>query len=103
MHLRFDLLFEHYFAALQDFLNMRAQLARLRINDREFLFNTESKRVLLRAHGGAGMFLKNNSLSSPSPTGSEPLPLQDLLLIVAALRELAERTSRDCGLQKFAP
>src|SRR5438094_4361804 len=98
MHLRFDLLFEHYLAALEDCLNVRTQLARVRINNREFLLNPESKGVLLGAHVGAGMSLKNHSLSSRVPTGSEPLPLQDLLLIVAALRELAERTSRDCGL-----
>src|SRR6266480_1017811 len=64
MHLRFDLLFEHYFAALEDFLNVRTQLARVRINNREFLLNPESKGVLLGAHSGTGMFLKNNSLSS---------------------------------------
>src|SRR5262249_3006719 len=64
MHLRLYLLFEHHLAALEDFLNMRAQLARLRIDDCEFLLNAESKRVLLRAHNGAGMSLKNHGLSS---------------------------------------
>src|SRR6266478_3376867 len=52
MHLRFDLLFEHYFAALEDFLNVRTQLAGVRINNREFLLNPESKGVLLGAHSG---------------------------------------------------
>ena len=64
MHLRFDLLFEHYLAALEDFLNVRTQLARVRINNREFLLNPESKGVLLGAHSGAGMSLKNHELSS---------------------------------------
>src|SRR5439155_17181785 len=64
VHLGFDLLFEHDLAALENFLNVRTQLARVRINNREFLLNPESKGVLLGAHSGAGMFLKNNSLSS---------------------------------------
>ena len=64
VHLRLDLFFEHNLAALEDFLNMRAQLARLRIDDREFLFNAESKCVVFRAHGGVQMFLKNHGLSS---------------------------------------
>src|ERR1043166_4702422 len=75
MHLRFDLLFQHDLAALEDFLNMRTQLARVRIDDREFLFNAESKRVLFRAHGGSAspktmfigaeeMSLKNVRMSS---------------------------------------
>src|SRR6266568_4038882 len=64
MHLRFDLLFEHYLAALEDFLNVRTQLARVRIDNRELLFNPESEGVLLGAHSGAGMSLKNHELSS---------------------------------------
>jgi hypothetical protein len=42
---------------------MRTQLSRLRINNREFLFDAESKRMFLRAHGGGEMFLKNSALS----------------------------------------
>src|ERR1700757_2526366 len=47
VHLGLDLLFEHDLAALEDFLNMRAQFTRIRIDNREFLFNAQSKRVLL--------------------------------------------------------
>ena len=47
VHLRLDLLFEHNLAALENFLNMRPQLARLRIDNREFLLDTEGKRVVL--------------------------------------------------------
>ena len=43
VHLRFDLLLEHDFAALENFLNMRPQLARLRIDDRELFLNPERK------------------------------------------------------------
>src|SRR5437870_9370296 len=64
VHLRFDLLFQHDLAALEDFLNVRAQLAGLRVDNREFLFDTESKRVLFCAHGGAQLCLKNHGLSS---------------------------------------
>src|ERR1700740_1116522 len=64
VHLRFDLLFEHNLAALEDLLNVRAQLARLRINDREFLFDTESEYVVFYSHRGVQMSLKNEKLSS---------------------------------------
>src|SRR6266403_6287518 len=50
VHLGFDLLFEHDLAALENFLNVRTQLARLRIDNGELLFNPESERVVLRAH-----------------------------------------------------
>ena len=45
MHLRLDLLFEHDFAALENFLDVRAQFARLRIDNREFLLDAESVKV----------------------------------------------------------
>ncbi len=49
VHLGFDLLFEHDLAALEDFLNVRTQLARLRIDQLKFLFNAESKDMLIHA------------------------------------------------------
>src|SRR6266478_3036939 len=52
VHLGFDLLFEHDLAALENFLNMRTQLARLRIDNGELLFNPESEGVLFGAHCG---------------------------------------------------
>ena len=64
MHLRFDLLLERDFAALEDFLDVRAQFARLRIDNRELLFDPEGESVILLAHGGAQISLKNNNLSS---------------------------------------
>jgi hypothetical protein len=51
MHLGLDLLFEKYFSAFENFVNMRPQLARFRIDDRELLFDAESKRMFLRTHG----------------------------------------------------
>ncbi len=53
MHLGLDLLFERNLPAFEDLLDVRPQLARFRIDDRELLFDAESKCVLLRAHGGA--------------------------------------------------
>src|ERR1700687_1833871 len=47
VHLGFDLLFERDLAALENFLDMRAQFARLRIDNREFLFDAESVSVVL--------------------------------------------------------
>jgi hypothetical protein len=44
MQLELDLLFQNHFAAVQDLLDVRTQLARLRINNLEFLFDAESKR-----------------------------------------------------------
>ena len=52
VHLRLDLLFERNFPALEDLLDVRPKLACLRINDRKFLLDAESKRVLLCAHQG---------------------------------------------------
>src|ERR1700676_142028 len=64
VHLRFDLLFERDLAALENFLDMRAQFARLRIDNRELLFNAESVGVVLFAHAGFQTSLKKNWLSS---------------------------------------
>src|SRR6202030_2584249 len=50
MHLRLDLLFEQDFSALKDLLNVRFQFARLRIDNREFLLDSESIGVVLLRH-----------------------------------------------------
>jgi len=63
VHLRLDLLLKRDFPAFENFVDVRAQLARLGIDYRELLFNSEGERVLLRAHGGAEMFLKNVKMS----------------------------------------
>ena len=47
VHLRFDLLLERDFAALENFLNVRAQFARLRIDDGKLFFNSEGIDMLL--------------------------------------------------------
>src|SRR5947209_20510833 len=59
VHLRLDLLFEHDFSALEDFMNMGAQLARFRIDDGEFFFDTEREYVLLGAHQEQQTSVKN--------------------------------------------
>src|SRR4029453_4152156 len=64
MHLRLDLLFQNHLAALEDLLNIRTQLARFRIDNREFLFDTEGECVLLRAHRRQQVSPKNKRLSS---------------------------------------
>src|SRR5262245_34300106 len=53
MHFGLDLLLEEDFSSFENFVNMRAQLARFRIDDGELLFDAESERVVFRAHGGA--------------------------------------------------
>src|SRR4029077_15224500 len=53
VHLGLDLLLENDFSTLENFVNMRTQLARFRIDDGKLLFDTESKRMILCAHGGA--------------------------------------------------
>src|SRR5437763_7486778 len=43
VHLRLDLLLEHDLAALQDFLNVRTQLARLWIDDGKLLLDPQGE------------------------------------------------------------
>src|SRR2546430_10100675 len=64
VHLRLDLLFKDDLPILEDLLDVRPQLTGLRIDNGKFLFDTESKRVFLRAHAERGMSLKNVALSS---------------------------------------
>ena len=44
-HFRFDLLAEQHFAFVENFRNMRTQLARMRIDNLKFFFNAESELV----------------------------------------------------------
>src|SRR5437867_3793742 len=76
VHLRFDLLFEHDFSALENLMNMRTQFARLWINDRELLFNAESECVFFGAHWWIG-FSEDDGYwwgreSPPKPPGCHP-------------------------------
>src|SRR5437899_3817259 len=50
VHLGLDLLLEQDLATLEDFLNVRLQLARLRIDNRKLLFDTEGVGVLRLGH-----------------------------------------------------
>ena len=50
MHLRLDAFFQKHFAVGQNLLNVRAQLARLRIDDLKFLFDSEREDVIACAH-----------------------------------------------------
>ena len=58
VHFGFDLLLEDDFAAFENFLNVRTQLARLRIDNREFLLDTKSVGVIFRRHAGRKCALK---------------------------------------------
>ena len=51
VHLRLDVLFQNHFAVGQNFLDVRTQLARFRIDDLKFLFDAESENVIASAHG----------------------------------------------------
>src|SRR6266403_4187926 len=105
MHLRFDLLFEHYFAALEDFLNVRTQLARVRINNREFLLNPESKRVLFheRRKKNIGRFRRFTQIISGSPKLLLPSIHENLRNLWKILHEVAERTPCHGGLKESTP
>src|SRR5437762_14299641 len=58
------MLFKDNLPILKDLLDVRTQLARVRIDNGELLFNAESKRVFLRAHGRDQMSAKIETLSS---------------------------------------
>src|SRR6266481_3172093 len=47
VHLRFDLLFEDYLASFENLLDVRPQLARFRIDNREFFLDPERVSMLL--------------------------------------------------------
>src|SRR5437867_6572043 len=51
MHLWPDLLLQNHFAASQNLLDMRAQLARLRIDDLEFFLDAKREDVIFTRHG----------------------------------------------------
>jgi len=48
-------------------VNVRTQFACLGVDDRELLFDSQSERVVLNAHGGLEMFLKNATMSCGAP------------------------------------
>src|SRR5450755_2420269 len=50
MHLRLDVLFQDHLAVRENFLNVRAQLTRLRIDDLKFFLDSKSEDVVARAH-----------------------------------------------------
>src|SRR5205823_7556185 len=50
MHLGLDVLFQNHFAAGKNLLNVRTQLARLRIDDLEFLFDSKSENMIGYTH-----------------------------------------------------
>ena len=50
VHLGLDLFLQQNFAAFENFLNVRSQLARLRIDDGKFLFDAQGVDVIFRSH-----------------------------------------------------
>src|SRR5205814_4480499 len=78
MHLGLDLLLEQDLATLEDFLNVRLQLARLRIDNRKLLFDTEGVGVLLLGHWSP------KSLSKTWRCHQVDRPLRRAVLINAA-------------------
>ena len=50
VHLGLDLLLQRNFAVFENFLNVRPQLARLRIDDRKFLLDPERVDVIFHGH-----------------------------------------------------
>src|SRR5204863_8440528 len=78
-----DLRWKHDLAARYNLLNMRTQLARLRIDNRELVFDAQGEGVFLCTHGGLRMSSKTQRLSSRAngsqascltwPTGFRPV------------------------------
>ena len=50
VHLRFDLLLEHDLAALENFLNVRAQFTRVRIDNRKLFLDAEGVDVIFHCY-----------------------------------------------------
>src|SRR4030095_12599529 len=59
----------------ENFVNMRTQFARLRVDDGELLFDSQSERVVFHAMMAERMSLENNALSSRAQSGN---PLRNL-------------------------
>jgi len=50
MHFRLDLLLERNFAAFENFVNVRAQFPRRRIDNGKFFLDTEGENMIFGAH-----------------------------------------------------
>src|SRR2546428_1932677 len=95
VHLGLDLLLEQDLATLEDFLNVRLQLARLRIDNRKLLFDTEGVGVLLLGHWSP------KSLSKAWRCHQVDRPLRRAVLINAAppRDESVRSWTTDCSIQ----
>src|SRR5436309_7630868 len=71
VHLRLDLLFEGNFPALEDFLDVRPKFACLRIDNGEFLFDTEGEHVVFGTHAGDATLLQKQLSVIPSRADDE--------------------------------
>src|SRR6266571_404793 len=54
VHLGLDVFFQNHLAAGEDLLNVRTQLARLRIDDLEFLLDAQSENMVFHTHRSSG-------------------------------------------------
>src|SRR6266478_925473 len=63
VHLRLDLLFKDNFPVIENLLDVRPELARLRIDNREFLLDSEGKCMLLH-------LVRSGRISEPSAKSS---------------------------------
>src|SRR5882724_10760113 len=107
VHLGLDLLFENDFSAFENFVNVRPQLARFRIDDGELLFDAEGKRVILCAHRGGQISARNSALSSRVAKTTRDLThgvmttqisLRDISRFVRSLASLGMTRGGDCDL-----
>ena len=71
VHLGLDLLLEEDFSAFENFVNVRPQLARFRIDDGELLFDAEGECVILYAHRGAANLRQKQPAVIPIPQSRE--------------------------------
>src|ERR1043166_6675221 len=90
VHLRFDLLFEHNFAVFENLMNVRAQFASDRIDNREFLLDADGESMGFCAHGGAQLWRKNDDLSSSATRAG----LSDLMIVPSTPINVTARMRR---------
>ena len=95
MHLRLDLLLERKFAVLQNFMNVRAQLARLGIDDGEFFLDAEGEDMICGAHGNKNSVLIT-ARCHPERTRGTSHPFEKM--IVRSLASARDDSARDAGI-----
>src|SRR6266478_9943189 len=104
MHLRLDLLLEHDLSTLEDFLDVRPQLARLRVDNRKLFLDAERVGVLLLHPSGrktSADFADLHRLFQNRARPPRSAKICEICRHTSA--EFAQRTLRHGSLEEFAP